>query len=328
MLEGIRSNVGKVLFAVAMGRDLTKLDIKARASLSMSTVISTVDRLTRQGLVTFTEEKGPRGGKMRSVINVHPLRRAYGLSYKSGVLTASAVNLKGEECETLSQEVMEGALLTQSVKSVLFALLDRAPKPLAVAFSLNCENKQELLSSLEDRLGVPCISSANSVAVAYLSLWKGAERPVAALGVGNGVKCALLSEQGRRIVDFGDLPSTCLLTGEGTFRSVLSVARVEDTLRSSDYRGLYYMRGGRPAEVKDLGEYSRFLSKELASLTDLVATTLDPKRVVLFGDYLSEAFFERIKREVRACAPDYLAADRADFALGTALCALTETLFN
>lgn len=328
MLDSIRSNVGKALFAVAMGRDLTKLEIKARSSLSMSTVISAVDRLTEQKLITFTEEKGPRGGKMRSVINVHPERRAYGVSYKSGVLTATAVNLKGEACETFSEEVPEGAPFAQSVHSVLLSLLDRAPKPLAVALSLNCENKRELLSSLEDRSGVPCLSSANSVAVAYLSLWKGAERPVAALGVGNGVKCAFLNEQGRRIVDLGDLRSSSLLTEEGTFRSVLSAYRVEDVLRRSDYRGLYYMREGRPAEVKDLGEYSRALAKELSALAELVAATLAPRELVLFGDYLSEAFFERIKREMHRCAPVFLSLDRADLALGTALCALTETLFN
>ena len=108
MMDRIKDNCRKVLFAVAAGQDLSKLEIKERTSLSMSTVISSVDRLVKRGLITFSEERSPRGGKMRSVINARPSARAYGISYKSGTLTATATDLKGEEKESVSQEVAEG----------------------------------------------------------------------------------------------------------------------------------------------------------------------------------------------------------------------------
>ena len=326
MLDRIHTNVGKVLFVVAMGRDLTKLEVKARASLSMSTVISAVDRLTAQELVTFEEERGPRGGKMRSVINVHPMRRVCGVSYKSGVLTALMADLKGTPRETLSQEAEEDP--ARSVLSLLLALFDRAPKPSSIALSLNCQNKEELLKSLEDRFGIPVLSATNTAAIAYLSLWKGATLPIAAVGVGNAIKCAFLGANDCRNIDLGGLPASAILTEQRTLRSVLSAVTVEETLRRSDYRGQYYMREGCPAEVKDLATYSRSLSKELALLVDTVQTILAPQDLVLFGDYLSEAFFQRIREDARVSDPVYFAPERADFAEGTALFALTERFFN
>ena len=322
------SNPSKVLLAVAAGEDLTKLELRERTSLSMSTVISSVDALVKRNLITFEERKGERGGKPHSVINAHPHRRVYGVSYKSGVLTATAVDLKGCSRESLSQEVEEGASLTQSVLSLLLALQERAPDPLTMAVSINCEEKVALLKGLEDRFGVPAISCTNTTAVAYLALWKGAELPVAALGIGAGVKCAVIEGEGRRNINLGGLPSSPLVTGEGTFRAALCSSAVEETLRRSRYRGQYVLNEGYLAEINDLGEYSRALAKTIVSLAGLIRVTLSPARTVLFGEYLSEAFFERIVKESPESDLTFFQADRPAFALGTALCALKEGVFN
>lgn len=328
MMDRIKDNCRKVLFAVAAGQDLSKLEIKERTSLSMSTVISSVDRLVKRGLITFSEERSPRGGKMRSVINARPSARAYGISYKSGTLTATATDLKGEEKESVSQEVAEGVLPVHSVLSLAFALRDRAPDPLAIALSLNCENKQDVLKALEDRLGVKAISASNTAAVAYLALWRGAEIPVAAIGVGNGVKCAVIDGEGCRTMDFGKLLSPGLSAGDGRVLSALSASVVEEVLRGSNYRGHYFMQGGRPTETRDLADYSRALAKTISALVEIANVTLSPQETVLFGEYLSEAFFERVKEDADAQNLVYYQLDKRTFALGSALCALTKSFFS
>ena len=328
MINSIKDNVAKVLFAVAMGEDLSKLEIKARTGLSMSTVISAVDRLVERDLVTFSEEKSPHGGKMRSRINVRPSARAYGISYRAGVLTATAADLKGEARESVSQEAEEGVLPVHSVLSLALALQNRAPDPLAIALSLNCENKEDVLKRLEDRLGVKAISTTNTAAVCYLSLWEEGEKSIAAIGVGSGVKCAFLGEEGCRVINLGALPSPCLLTEGGTILSALSAFEVEEVLRRSSYRGRYFVQNGFPAEVKDLAEYSRALAKTVAFLVNVAQITLTPKKIVLFGDYFSETFFARVKDAAKTENLAYLQAERSDLALGAALCALTESVFS
>ena len=328
MINSIKDNAAKVLFAVATGIDLSKLEIKARTGLSMSTVIAAVDRLVEQNLVTFSEEKSPHGGKMRSRINVRPSARAYGISYKSGVLTATAVDLKGEAQECVSQEVEEGVLPVHSVLSLALALQNRAPEPLAIALSLNCENKEDVLKSLEDRFGVKTFSTANTAAVCYRSLWQDGAKSVAAIGVGSGVKCAFLDGDDCRVMDFGALPSPYLLTEGGTILSALCAAEVEEVLRHSRYRGRYFMQNGFPAEVRDLADYSRALAKTVAFLVSVAQTTLSPQKIVLFGDYLSETFFARVKEAAGAQNLVYLQAERSDFSIGSALCALTEGFFS
>ncbi len=321
-------NKSKVLFAIAAGRDMTKLDVKSSASLSMTTVISAVEELKSEGLVTYAERKGEKGGKPHAVLNVNPNRRAYGISYKSGVLTAVAADLKGEARETLCEQMAEGASPIQSVLSLALALVDRAPPPVAVALSLNCEEKELILRALEERLGAAAYSATNTAAVACLALWRGASFPVVAVGVGNGVKCAVTEQNGCRMIDLGALPSPLLFTQDGTVLSALSAARVEEVLRRSDYRGNFFRRGDRVTEIKDLAEYSRALSKAVASLVETVDVMLSPAEIVLFGDYLSEAFFARIRDEIRRPAPMFFPAEKEDFALGTALLALKRKVFS
>lgn len=321
-------NKSKVLFAIAAGRDLTKLDVKSRASLSMTTVISAVEELKSEGLVTYAERKGERGGKPHAVLNVNPNRRAYGISFKTGVLTAVAADLKGDQKETLSEQMADGASPLQSVLSLALALSSRAPSPVAVALSFNCEERDLILQSLKDKLGAAAYSCTNTAAVACLALWRGASFPVAAVGVGNGVKCAVTEENGCRMIDLGVLPSPLLFTQEGTIFSALSAARVEEVLRRSDYRGKYFRRGDQVVEIKDLAEYSRALAKAVASLVETVDVMLSPAELVLFGDYLSEAFFARIRDQIRRPAPMFFPAEKEDFALGTALFALKQKVFS
>ena len=49
---------------------------------------------------------------------------------------------------------------------------------------------------------------------------------------------------------------------------------------------------------------------------------------VFFGDYLSETFFARVKEAAGAQNLVYLQAERSDFSIGSALCALTEGFFS
>lgn len=320
------SCVGKVLFAVGAGKDMTKLEIRERTGLSMTTVISSVDELVKRGLVTFEEVKGARGGKMRSVINVHPERRVYGVSYKSGVLTGVSVDLKGEIREIVSQEPPEEISPACVVRSVLNALREKAPPPSAVALALNCEGKEGVLKGIEDAYSVPTLSLTNTEAVACLSLWRGAPLPVAALGVGARVKCAVIGRE-RRAIEIGTLPSPALITGEGSYDSALSADQVEETLRSSHYRGKLLIEGGHVGEVRDIADYSRALAHILATLADTVHLLLAPARILLFGEYLSEAFFYRVKEGAKGDLV-YLHPEKEDFALGAALLALREIVFS
>ena len=324
----IRENKNKALYAIATGRDLTKLEVKEKAALSMSTVISAVEELVKRGLVTYAERKGERGGKPHSVLNAHPMRRVYGISYKSGVLTAVACDLKGEQREVLSQNAGEGAPPLQSVLSLALALKERAPAPLCVALSLNCNDKEYLLKGLEDGLSVKALSSTNTAALAHLALWRGARLPLVAVGVGNSVKCALIDGAGYKTIDLGALPSPCLFGEDGTVASALSAARVEEVLRHSDYRANCCLRNGRLLHPADLGEYSRALAEAIASTLKTVDLFLAPREIVLFGEYLSEAFFERIDEKMGDKNLKYYSADRSSFALGSALVALIDGVFN
>ena len=327
-LAAIATNVGRVLYAIASGQDMTKLEIRERTGLSMSTVISGVEELVRREWITFTEVKGARGGKMRSVINVHPMRRVYGVSYKSGVLTAVAVDLKGEIRESISREVAETSSPPDSVLALTNALRESAPEPIAIALSLNCEEKEVVFARLRERFQGKVLPSTNTAAIAYLSLWRGAELPILSLGLGNRVKCVFLEERGCRHIELGELRSPCLVTEEGSIQSALSALNVEEILRRSNYRGKYYIEGGSVSEIRDLGEYSRALALAVAALIEGLTATLSPHSVFLFGEYLSEAFFERIEERTRWDAPTYLSPDREMYALGTALYAMTEEVFT
>ena len=325
MIQNV-SCAGRVLYAVRAGKDMTKLEIRERTGLSMTTVISSVDELVKRGLVTFEEVKGARGGKMRSVINIHPERRVYGVSYKSGVLTGVSVDLKGEIREIVLQEPPEEISPACVVQSVLNALREKSPPPSAVALALNCEGKEGVLRGIENAYSVPTLSLTNTEAVACLSLWRGAPLPVAALGVGARVKCAVIGQE-RRAIEIGTLPSPSLITGEGSYDSALSADQVEETLRSSHYHGKLLHDGGRIGEVRDIADYSHALARTLVTLADTVQLLLAPARIFLFGEYLSEAFFARVGEAAKGEIV-YVRPEKEDFALGAALCALRESVFS
>ncbi|MBR5987588.1 MAG: hypothetical protein IK037_03370, partial [Clostridia bacterium] len=103
---------------------------------------------------------------------------------------------------------------------------------------------------------------------------------------------------------------------------------VEEVLRGSNYRGHYFMQGGRPTETRDLADYSRALAKTISALVEIANVTLSPQETVLFGEYLSEAFFERVKEDADAQNLVYYQLDKRAFALGSALCALTKSFFS
>ena len=316
-----------MLFAVSAGKDMTKLEIKTRTGLSMTTVISSVEALVKRGLVTFEEIKGARGGKMHSVINVHSEKRVYGVSYKSGVLTAVAADLKGEIRESVSEETPSEVSPLGIVYALVAALREKAPPPLAIALALNCEGKDEVLKGLGERYHASVISLTNTEAVAYLALYQGASLPVAAIGIGNAIKCAVIERGARRAVDLGTLASPALIAGEGSYASALSVSAVESALRASEYRGKRLVEGGRIAEIRDLADYSHALALTIRSLAETVARLLSPAETIMFGEYLSETFFSRVKKEgaENLC---YLRPEKQDFALGAALAALFDEVFS
>ena len=320
------SGAGKVLFALKSGKDMSKLELKTRTGLSMTTVISAVDELVKRGLVSFESVKGARGGKMRSVINLRPDKRVYGISYKSGVLTAVAADLGGEARERASQEPPDGASPLGCVYALVNALKRKAPPPIAIALSLNCDGKEDVLRGLAERYGVPTLSLTNTEGAAHLALWQGAPMPIAALGVGARVKCAFVDYAGRRVAEVGALPSPALITGEGSYASALSSSAVEETLRTSRYHGKYCIERGRITEVRDLADYSAALALTLSSLVKAVEHFLSPSRVILFGEYLTEAFCARVQEVVGKVV--YTRPEKEDFARGAAICALKECVFS
>ena len=324
--EYVSTHRGKVLFAIASGENLTKLEIKERTSLSMSTVISAVDALVAEGIVSLETEKVKSGGKPHSVINVRPERCVYGVSYKSATLTAVACDLKGGTICELSQGV--DGTPPQAVLSILEALSRKAPDPLGISFALNCDAREALLSRVEERFHVSPSFMTNTAAVAYLCARQGASFPLVALGVGNHIKCVSYDGKSCRVADVGDLPSAFAFSEEGSYRSLLSAARVESTLRLKSYRGHYLWEGDRLAETKDLSSYSRALVRAFVALTETVDVLLAPKEIYLFGEYVTQRFFERIREESGARNLRLFRPDESDFAYGAAISALMTQVLN
>ena len=329
MLCDISSLRGKVLFAIASGENLTKLEIKRTTALSMSSVISSVDALAKEGLVDLKREKAARGGKPHSAINLRKENCVCGLSYLSGVLTATALDLKGEvrDCRSLELSAAKdsyAALLALAKESAA-----AGGRPRALALALNCEERDRLVSSLEDALGIPVFPTGNVAALAYLVYWRGARLPLSVLGVGRGVKCASL-EKGKCVIsDLGSLRSAAVFTEEGNYRSLLSVARVDRILCEGDYRGHYLAEREGAREIETLGEYSRALASAIADLSDIVDALRAPREIYLFGEYLTEGFVKRIGECAAAGGKiRWIKACREDFACGAATAALIEGVFN
>ena len=212
LTERITSLKAKVLFAIAAGENLTKLRIKQDTALSMSSVISAVDALVADGLVTLDRERSARGGKPHSIINLREENLVYGVSYLSGALTVATLGLKGDIRDIFSMEVQAG----ESPASALFSLSERLATcegiPRALALALNCEERELLISSIEEKLGISVFPTTNTAALAYRAYWRGSPLPICVIGVGRGIKCACLTEGGCHVAELGSLPSVPAFT--------------------------------------------------------------------------------------------------------------------
>jgi len=330
LAERFSSKEGRILYHIAKGADMTKLDVKNAAECSMSTVLSAVTALEKAGLVTVRSDKAKSGGKPHSAINAAQGNAVYGISYKAGVLTGSALGLRGERLCNHSVRVSDGKVSPHTyVERVVDGLLELSPPPLAIALAMNCNEVEKVGASLSERLSVPHFLLTNTAAMAYRRLWETERYPFAVIGVGNRVKCAVLSDA-CRVFDAGSLLCPVAATAEsGRYESLLSVSEVERCLRERAYRGHFFLGAPHPAEITSAGEYSRLLALTLATLADTAERMLAPCELCLFGEYVTDGFFDRIRAESRR--PDSLRLLRsspADFADGAALCALVEGVFS
>ena len=324
----IRGKAGKVLFAVAMGRDRTKLDIKNETGLSMSTVLSAVEKWERLGYITITEERVPSGGKPHSRINMDARRAIYGISYRAGVLSACAVNLRGEAVGEYAVKVEDPSSSHRYTEEVARGLARKCPPPVAIGLAVNSASAGEMASSLSDLFGAPCLLTSNVVSMAYRLLWQDVPAPLAVIGVGNRIKCAHMGESVRAI-DVGSLASPVSASGEArSYESILSVAEVESRLSEKRFSDMTEWEGARALRVRDTAAYSRLLARTLSSLVEMVATLLAPRSFCLFGEYITRGFFERIRVGDIPARVFFERAEREDLAHGAALQALTECVFN
>ena len=329
LLKDISDNRAKVLFAVVQSENLTKSEIKQTTALSMSTVISAVDALVSEGLLTFAEEKGAHGGKPRSVINFSPDACVYGVSYKAGELTAVVLDLAGKKRTLRRASVAQSGSPERSLLSLLEDLRRHTVQPLAMALALRCEDPDPLADAAERAVGVPPVFLSNTAALAYRSYLQQADLPVAVIGIGRDVKCACLEKSGCRYAELGDLPSAPVFTEEGSYRSLLCSPGVREALERGEYHGLSYVKQGKVSQTKDLAEYSEALAVALSSAATLVRKVLSPRRILLFGDYLTPAFFQRVRQFFKGDVPlEFLQPNREDFACGAALAALWRGVFS
>ena len=328
-MDRIESKKGKVLFAISLGDDLTKSEVKERTGLSMSTVISSVDILAKEGWITSEEERVATGGKPHAVLNVRRDAVAYGVSYRAGGLYAVAADVKGRILCSERREAREGVPPKKEVLSLFGALSAKAPPPRALAVALNSSDREEMLAELEKSYSLPVIPTSNTAALAYRALWRGGEYPLAILGVGNRVKCALLGEKECRTADLSDHPSLGAFTGEGSCRALLSASRVARRLANKDFNGVYLAEEDGATECRDISAYSRALIVAISGLTESVELFAAPRAIGLFGEYLTEGFFERIRAQARTRAPLFRECPEGEkFALGAALAAIIERVLS
>ena len=327
-LGQIEAKVGRVLFVVSQGKDMTKLEIKKESGLSMSTVLSAVNDLREEGLLTLETKKCASGGKPHSVINIVRDKAVYGVSYKSRTLSAAALSLSGEKLVSRERYVSDPAISpARYVEEILMDLCHSAPAPIAIALAVNSAETQALSESLAKKYRARCFPTGNVAALAYRCLWETGETPLAVLGIGNRIKCAYLSE-GCRVAEAGGLRCPVATTRSGnTYERILALSTVEERLRLARYRGVYAVEGDRLRESLELGEYARTLARTIASLAEEAHAFLAPRRLFLYGDYLTEGFFERVRSESRAPI-ERLRAEKEDFAVGAAFLALTEGVFK
>ena len=323
------SKVGQVLLAVSRGRDMTKLDIKNATELSMSTVLSAVETLRKRELLTVGTRTVVTGGKPHSVINVAENVAVYGVSYKARGLTAVSIDLRGLGIASAFLEVSEPADPLIAVEKVLSDLRQRSPKPIALTLAMNGTKVEEVASILGEKYGIPCFLTTNTAVTAYRALWEYGEAPICVIGVGNRVKCAYLSE-GCRLIDVGALPCPVMGTREGSrYEDVLSVGKVRERLGAKDFRDVYAALQDRRRVCANGTEYITWLSRSVAALADTTALYLAPRRTYLFGEYVTQDLFEKIRAEsTLADTLRQAPAERSDFAYGAALHALLQGVLN
>lgn len=319
---------GQILYFISQGRDLSKLDVKTETGISISTVISSVDSLYKDDLLTVYEEKKKEGGKPRSVINVNEKKTVCGVSYKAGVLSAVLLNLKGEIQKEEAIEILDKSAPASSyVLSLLKEILKGEKPPLAIGLAMNAVGLDSLCEEIRKNHSFPIYLTTNSGAAAYYALFSEKEFPVCALGVGNRIKCAC-TDGALRLADVSDLLSPVFSGRTQTYGSVLSAAAVESALREKRYEGTFYFDEGKLSEAQDVRSYSEALTKALSSLVNDVFTFLSPRKLYLFGDYITEGFFERVKRSAgRGEALVRFSPSRLTFAVGAAYYAMKECVF-
>ena len=320
---------GQVLYCISQGKNLTKSDIKSFTELSMSTVLSSVDKLCAEGLITCVEEKRKEGGKPRSVINVKEDKYVFGVTYKSGVLTAVRVNLKGEIEEESEIRILEnGSSPARYVLSLLAEIGKKGSRPLAVGLSMNTADPARFFAELEKECKAPVYATSNAGAAVLVCVSQCGEFPICAIGVGAKVKCAILQD-GLRVADVGRLHSPVLVGKSQEYEQVLSAPQVERRLSEKDFYDCFYFDGARFREAEDLRSYSEVIQGAITSLCDQVAALTSPKRLYIFGDYITDSFFDRIKsHSAYSDKPQLFRADPRKLALGAAYYALAEEVFS
>lgn len=320
-------NEGRVLFCVSEGRDLSKLDLKAATELSMSTVLSCVEKLLERKYITIVEEKRKSGGKPRSSINLSEDVFVYGVSYKGGILTAVKASFKGEV-----KGVRAFAIVDKSVSpigyvlSLLNELSEKGERPAAIGLAINAADPKGLIEEIKKAFDAPVFLTSNTGAVAALTLFREKAFPICALGIGVRIKCALYGETSF-LSDISELSAPCSSGGGNAYADVLSVPAVEARLTDEDFRGNYYFSGERYEETRNKRDYSELLVGCLSSLTLEIAAFTRPARLVLFGDYVTQGLFERVKISSPE-ALTYFPIKKEDLALGAACYALKEGVFN
>ncbi|MCR4726567.1 MAG: hypothetical protein K5753_05050 [Clostridia bacterium] len=323
------SMAGRVFYCVSEGRDLSKLDIKSATDFSMSTVLSAVEKLRKEGWITLREEKKKSGGKPRSIINVREGAFVCGVSYKSGILTAVKTDLKGEIEASSQLAVMDKSVSPAGyAASALREIVKSGETPVAIGLAINSSDPNALAREIGEGFGAPVFVTSNTGAVAALLLFREKEFPACALGIGVRVKFARCASS-IEVTDLSDLTSPCASGGFQTYGDVLSVSAVAERLSDENYRGNYAFNREKFAETRNKKEYSDLLVGCISSLVNEIAVLVRPKTLALFGDYLSDNFFARIKE--RAVSPEILRRfpiRPEELARGAAFCALKERVFT
>lgn len=327
--DRIPSRRGKALYVIACGERLTKLDVKARAGLSMSTVLSAVDSLRRAGLITLSERRVPSGGKPHSVIDVAQDRCAYGVAFRAGVLYAVALDLRGKVVARRSLTPSEGVSPLLAVSTLLSRLSESAPAPLAVGLAVNAVGREELVARLSEEYGAAVLPMTGTLALAYRALWQGAPLPFAVIGVGSRVKCAILGEADSRSVDLSDLTLSPAFSEDGAgVGALLCSSRVCRDLSEQRFDGRFSVEKGDLVACRDLSDYSSLLIRAFSGVIDVVNALIAPREIRLFGEYVTSSFFDRIRSAREGVALVREEADGVGFAVGAATAALTEGVFN